>query len=83
MVAVLILESVPLPLSVLVLELLQLLESSDQTPVELVDDWPGEEINWKIFRLGDSLSLTSLTSSFFPGLSGISGLSAILEHRPC
>ena len=45
MVAVLILESVPLPLSVLVLELLQLLESSDQTPVELVDDWPGEEIN--------------------------------------
>ena len=45
MVAVLILHSVSLPLAVLVLELWQLLESSDQAPVELLEDWPGEEIN--------------------------------------
>ena len=45
MVAVLLLVSDPLPLSVLLLEFWQLLESSDQPPRELLEDWAGEEAN--------------------------------------
>ena len=45
MVAVLLLVSDPLPLSVLLLEFWQLLESSDQPPRELLEDCVGEEAN--------------------------------------
>ena len=49
MVAVLMFMSDPLPLSVLVLEFLQLLESSDMPDMELLEDKTGEEAACKCF----------------------------------